>query len=150
MNDNTQREPITDGNCFEVAAHVVTCRRMYRKRDGNSPEAKCIRAMEFAAIRSDTIKLVHGMVTRKTDGFRHCHAWVEATKVIEFSGDQQEFRQVLVFDFANDKEVVYPQHLYYEAGEIVEGEQWKYTADAARHRLVDEENYGPWDAEDFS
>ena len=65
----------TDGDCFVVAANIVSCYGMGALAgDAGHAGIKTLQAMH---IKEDDLRLVHGLVTRRPDGRRHCHAWVE-------------------------------------------------------------------------
>ena len=119
-----------DGDCFKVAANIVAlfdCQFAL-----TSAELKA-REMALAIGRNEnSVYLVHGYVTRPTDGKRHVHAWVEIPDVR------------LVLDYSNGLEVMTPIAHYYKAGKINEACISRYGYYEARESLVKHEHYGPW------
>jgi hypothetical protein len=119
-----------DGDCFVVAAHIVA---LFDRPFALSAAESKARELALAIGREDYhIALVHGWVTRPTDGKRHVHAWVEIPDVR------------LVLDYSNGLEVMTPIAHYYKAGKINEDTIRHYDRDETRELLIAHEHYGPW------
>ena len=120
-----------DGDCFEVAALIVC--DIPSDIDGVNVARKMI-----DEINPTFVKLAHGFVSRPDDGFRHAHGWVE----LWMNG------ALFVLDHSNNKRFFGFATRYYSAGNIKDDECWKYTPDAARHAMIREETYGPWEGQE--
>jgi hypothetical protein len=72
----------------------------------------------------------------KVSDIRYGHAWVEDDE--------------LIYDFSNNREIVFPKQLYYAIGDIKTDnpkKYRKYTFDEARKKMVETKHYGCWDLE---
>jgi|GEM_PF-1161240 len=82
-----------------------------------------------------TPHLVHGEVTGQgaIKGLKYGHAWVED--------------DIYVYDYSNNRELVVPKIVYYRIGNIADekGKLYRYTFKEAMEKMVETENYGPWD-----
>lgn len=82
--------------------------------------------------------IVHAEVTGQgsIEGLRYGHAWVE-----------DDF---LVYDYSNNREIVFPKEIYYLIGQVNTQDSkkyQKYTFEQARKKMLDTGNYGSWDIE---
>jgi hypothetical protein len=79
--------------------------------------------------------VVHGEVEGqgKIKGLRYGHAWVED--------------DVYVYDFSNGKNLMLLKEVYYYLGKINQDKPklYKYTFPEARKKMLETEDYGPWD-----
>ena len=121
-----------NGDCFEVAANIVSVYNMQYAATtaASSAGIEVLKAMD---VEEDELMLVHGWVTRPTDGRRHEHGWVEM------------ILHELVVDFSNGHHSIIPKELYYRAGCIDEDELVTYTEAQAKRMMVEHETYGPWE-----
>ena len=120
-----------DGDCFEVAALIVC--DIPSDIDGVNVARKMI-----DEINPTFVKLVHGFVSRPDDGYRHVHAWIEL----------RMNNATFVLDYSNRKAFFGFATRYRSIGKINDDECWKYTPDAARHAMIREETYGPWEGQE--
>jgi len=82
--------------------------------------------------------IVHAEVTGQGEikGLRYGHAWVED--------------DIFVYDYSNNREIVFPKELYYMIGQVNTSDPkkyQKYTFEQARKKMLDTGNYGSWDIE---
>jgi len=126
----TEALPTTgDGDCFEVAASVLALfDKPYALDDGAKDAQKILATMDLLAT---DLLLVHGKVTRPSDGFQHDHAWVEIPE------------QMLVVDFSNGLRCIAHKFHYYEMG-CIDGTV-EYTCSETTKNLLEHETYGPWE-----
>jgi len=125
----TLREEEATGDCFVVAANTVSLYGKSGLAFCSGSRLLCV-TLSHLDIPEDEIVLVHAVVTRRTDGRRHTHAWVEWKD------------KYLVFDYSNGTQVVTPQHLYYRVGEV--SNIHTYSQEETRQMMVDSAHYGPW------
>ena len=67
---------------------------------------------------------------------RYGHAWVED--------------DIFVYDYSNNREIIFPKVLYYRIGQVNTEDATKYrryTFDEARRKMLETGIYGPWDVE---
>lgn len=108
---------------------------MARETEGRCFElaAECVlRRRELAP--ETTALVVHGVVTQPDTGLRHVHAWVEESSS--------------AFDpsaMLRGHLCLWSRNFYYRAGEIVEPELVRYTANEVLENVLKHETYGPWD-----
>ena len=125
----------TDGDCFVVAGEIVA--QFGMPFLGMAGGAKAgIDVLKAMGVAETSLVLVHGWVTRHTDGRRHEHGWVELAA------------HGLVADFANGRHNILPASLYYKAGCIHEDETTTYTPSQAKQMMVEYATYGPWPNEE--
>lgn len=82
--------------------------------------------------------IVHAEVSGQgeIEGLRYGHAWVED--------------DIFVYDYSNNREIVFPKDLYYMIGQVNTEDPkkyQKYTFEQARKKMLDTGNYGSWDIE---
>lgn len=119
-----------DGDCFVVAANIIACFGMNLLADDAARDA--IKTLKSLSIGNDELWLCHGIVTRKTDGREHVHAWIEI------------IGKRLVLDYSNGHRCITPTAVYYEAGIIEPANVERYNATQTRRKLVNYETFGPW------
>lgn len=84
-------------------------------------------------------RLCHGIATGTgcgIEGVRYGHAWVEIHSDSGF----------IVLDYSNNKRLVVPGHIYYEAGTINLDEVIRYTREEARLKVMAFDHFGYWDS----
>lgn len=118
-----------NGNCFEVALKIVLDKRT---SEALVEAARLFTKNDASAVTDFRIRLAHGIVSRPTDGLRHCHAWVE-------------LGMVFVADLANNRSLMIPRERYYMLGEIREEELVRYTPAEASEQARKHQHYGPWE-----
>ena len=123
-----------DGDCFEVAACIAL--DIPSDEVGVAMGQHVLKSME--AIDPKSIRVCHGFVSRPTDGYRHVHAWIEL----------RMNNATFVLDYSNRKAFFGFATRYRSIGKINDDECWKYTPDAARHAMIREETYGPWEGQE--
>jgi hypothetical protein len=66
-------------------------------------------------------------------GIRYGHAWIED--------------DVMVYDFSNGREIIFPKVLYYHLGNVIQEQPkyFKYTFEEATRKMLDTGHYGSWD-----
>ena len=128
-----------NGNCFEVTAHVILgTPPTIDESDQVSYEDYFQCTNNLKKLKAKSIRLVHGIVERKTDGRKHCHAWIECT-LVQIAGHKGRY----CFDFANGLRVMLPKEAYYGLGNIKD--VTRYTKNRTKELLVFWEHYGPFD-----
>ncbi len=79
--------------------------------------------------------VVHAEVSGQgsISGLRYGHAWVED--------------DLYVYDFSNGREIVFPKHIYYAIGNVVEKtpKYFKYTFKEAIEKMLETGHYGSWE-----
>lgn len=79
--------------------------------------------------------LVHAEVEGQgaIQGIRYGHAWIED--------------DIMVYDFSNGREIIFPKRLYYSLGNIIEEKpkHFRYTFDEATRKMLDSGHFGAWD-----
>ena len=106
-----------NGDCYEAAGQYM------------------MRECTFGNDDCDVI-LVHGEVAGQgpLEGITFGHAWVE--------------RGGMVIDKSNGRNLELPAALYYLVGQINDiGNIHRYSWEEARRKILDTENWGPWDLE---
>lgn len=137
MNDGT-------GNCFPTAAKAVLAFCSDRLGascwDGDSQRAlaQLERLKEEHEAGPEDLRVVHGWVTRPSDGRRHVHAWIE--QVLPFD----PCKLVVVIDCANGNDGCMPRSLYYKAGKI--DTVVAHTYEEVLRHTCSTGHWGPWDA----
>jgi hypothetical protein len=96
--------------------------------DNNNITGDCFMSAYRNIFHNRQYKLVHGVVTRKSDGIQHPHAWCE------FGG--------MVYDNSNGNNICMPKELYYSLGNIEL--TVRYTYDEAVNNVLNTEMYGWW------
>ncbi len=85
--------------------------------------------------KAKELLLVHGEVSGQQhfEGIRFTHCWLE--------------NDTHVYDYSNNRELVFPKEVYYLLGRILndEGKLAKYTNKEAREFMIDKGTFGPWE-----
>jgi hypothetical protein len=76
--------------------------------------------------------LIHGMVDGQgeLDGTRFDHAWCEDDH--------------LIYDFSNNRRLIFPKEMYYSIGNIKNKDNFKYSQEEARRYILETGHWGPW------
>jgi hypothetical protein len=117
-----------DGDCFVVAAHVITEFESPNMLTGS--ERECADMLRALQCEQDDIVMVHGLVTRAEDEHVHCHAWLEVP------------HKRLVFDYSNGNSAICMREDYYRIGRIVY--TTRYSRAETVHNMLDHGTYGSW------
>ena len=123
-----------NGDCFVVAAEIVAQFDMPLSC-GQEGARGAIKLLGLMDVQQHELVLVHGQVTRHTDGLKHTHGWVE----IKTMND-------VVVDFSNGHHALAPHADYYKAGQIED--TIKYEFDEVKQMMVKHATYGPWPNEE--
>jgi hypothetical protein len=112
------------GDCYYVAGTIA----LNEKLPKSSKEFKI---PNFVG----TPYVVHAEVSGQgaISGLRYGHAWVED--------------DLNVYDFSNGREIVFPKHIYYLIGNVVEKKPkyYKYTFKEAIDKMLSTGHYGSWE-----
>ncbi|MCK5536358.1 MAG: hypothetical protein KAI79_05990 [Bacteroidales bacterium] len=84
-----------------------------------------------------SLTLVHGLVTGQgpIEGIVYNHAWVEDGNTVIDASLKEQGRDTYKF----------PKDLYYAIGNIQKKTTFKYTYEEMVSKMVETENYGPWE-----
>ena len=100
--------------------------------------------MEIVNDNADNVKLVHGVVKNSLDGLEMGHCWIEKT-VVGNLGGKYEFTYVVCIDKSNGNNIELPKEVYYFYGKIDENKVVKYNKEEYYSKLLETQNWGPWD-----
>jgi hypothetical protein len=107
------------GDCYQTAGNIAL------------DLAKGLNSHEFIG----TPYVVHAEVAGQgaISGVRYGHAWVED--------------DVFVYDFSNERSIIFPKQLYYQLGQVIQKKPkyYKYTFKEARAKMIESGHYGSWD-----
>ncbi len=98
---------------------------------------------EFLTLSDDHI-LVQGIVKNSIDGLPMTHCWIERI-IVGNPGTKAEFKYEVCIDKSNGNDVELPKQLYYMLGNIKEENVRRYTKDEYQSKLLETNNWGPWD-----
>ena len=108
-----------NGDCYETAGKFAL------------NEIKGLKGHDFVG----TPYVVHAEVEGQgaISGIRYGHAWVED--------------DVMVYDFSNGREIIFPKVLYYHLGKVIQEQPkyFKYTFEEATRKMLDTGHYGSWE-----
>ena len=108
-----------NGDCYETAGKFAL------------NEIKGLKGHDFVG----TPYVVHAEVEGQgaISGIRYGHAWIED--------------DVMVYDFSNGREIIFPKVLYYHLGKVIQEQPkyFKYTFEEATRKMLDTGHYGSWD-----
>jgi hypothetical protein len=127
-----------NGNCFEVAAKVQLAHETMMEVGIDDDVAKAISLLYLFKPPIENLILCHGIVSRPTDRYRHCHAWCE----FDLGG------MTMVVDTSNGNQYIGPADAYFAIGEIDSEEVYRYTHVETRHCMIVHETWGPWEGQD--
>jgi hypothetical protein len=99
---------------------------------------------EFLNSLNENQVIVHGIVKNSVDGLPMSHCWIEET-IIGNIGTDKEFKYTICKDFSNKNVIELPKELYYHFGNIKENECNKYNFEEYQNKLLETNNWGPWD-----